>query len=228
MMLRNPEAVMTATQMQVLERMYEATKTSKGEKGDTPVKGVDYFTPEEIDEIVAYIEGRIRVPEDGTDGRAGQDGVDGRHGQDGAPGASGRDGKAGKDGKSPLPSEIVPHVLTALKGSKIPASQVEGMPEPKDLASLVEFLKRGGYRGGGSSTGGTTVNSTYNEVVAGSGTAFNLAVTPTAGTVRLFGRGQRLTPTDGILPKDYAISGASITTTDTWSTKDITADYNHT
>ena len=70
--------------------------------------------------------------------------------------------------------------------------------------------------GGG---GGTAV---YNEVVAGNTTTFTLAHTPTAGTVRVYGLGQRLVPTT-----DWTISGAIITTVSTWSTGQIVADYNY-
>ena len=37
----------------------------KGDKGDMPKKGVDYFTPEEINDIQEYVQSQIRVPEDG-------------------------------------------------------------------------------------------------------------------------------------------------------------------
>lgn len=66
--------------------------------------------------------------------------------------------------------------------------------------------------------GGT---ATYNEVVAGSGTAWTLAGTPIVGSVRLYANGQRLTPT-----VDYSITGAAITTVDSWAAGTILADYN--
>lgn len=46
-------------------------ETLKGEKGDQgiqgekPVKGVDYFTPQELEEIYGIIQSRVKVPEDG-------------------------------------------------------------------------------------------------------------------------------------------------------------------
>lgn len=67
---------------------------------------------------------------------------------------------------------------------------------------------------------GSSATSTYGEVVSGSGTTFTLAATPTAGTVRVFANGQRLTITT-----DYSISGAIITTVSSWSAGAITADY---
>lgn len=66
----------------------------------------------------------------------------------------------------------------------------------------------------------SSVTAVYNEVVSGSGTAWTLANTPTAGTVRLFANGQRLTPT-----VDYTISSAAITTVLSWTAGTILADY---
>ena len=69
---------------------------------------------------------------------------------------------------------------------------------------------------------GTSGTQVYDEVVSGSGTTFTLANTPTVGTVRVYARGQRLLPT-----QDYTISGAVITTNDSWSAGDISADYQY-
>src|ERR1035437_9151153 len=41
-------------------------KGDKGDKGDTPVKGTDYYTPEEIASVIKEITDSIRVPEDGV------------------------------------------------------------------------------------------------------------------------------------------------------------------
>jgi hypothetical protein len=55
-------------------------KGDKGDKGDnTPRKGIDYFTPGEIRELISVVESRIRVPEDGKDGN---DGVTPKRGKD--------------------------------------------------------------------------------------------------------------------------------------------------
>lgn len=66
----------------------------------------------------------------------------------------------------------------------------------------------------------TSGTGTFNEVVSGSGTSWTLGATPTTGTVRLYANGQRLTPT-----VDYSISGANITTINSWSAGTILADY---
>jgi len=60
----------------------------------------------------------------------------------------------------------------------------------------------------------------YNEIVSGSGTSFTLAHTPISGTQELYGNGQRLYPIT-----DYTISGASITTVNSWLAAQILADY---
>jgi hypothetical protein len=62
------------------------------------------------------------------------------------------------------------------------------------------------------------------EVVSGSGTSFTLANTPVSGTLRLFGAGQRLTPGAG---NDYTISGATITTVNSYGAGQLIGDYNH-
>lgn len=74
---------------------------------------------------------------------------------------------------------------------------------------------------GGGTSSGPSSNSVYNEVVNGSGTAWVLGHTPVAGTVRLYGLGQKLLPTSG-----YTITGANITTVDSWPAGAISADYN--
>lgn len=73
-----------------------------------------------------------------------------------------------------------------------------------------------------NSTGGSSGTAVYNEVVSGSGTSWTLANTPTAGTQTIYANGQRLTPT-----VDYNISGAGITTVDSWLAGTILADYVH-
>lgn len=63
-----------------------------------------------------------------------------------------------------------------------------------------------------------------NEVVSGSGTSWTLANTPLSGTQHIYGNGQRLTPGAG---NDYTISGASITTANSYSAGAVLADYRY-
>lgn len=72
------------------------------------------------------------------------------------------------------------------------------------------------------SGGGGGNNFTYNEIVSGSGTSFTLAHTPVSGLLAVYGQGQRLSPT-----ADYTISGAVITTTNSWGAGQILSDYQY-
>lgn len=71
-------------------------------------------------------------------------------------------------------------------------------------------------------TGGGGGTEVWSEVVSGSATTWTLANTPTAGTVRLYANGQRLTPT-----VDYSIAAAVITTVLSWSAGTVLADYEY-
>lgn len=74
--------------------------------------------------------------------------------------------------------------------------------------------------------GTQTLNGTpvLNEVVSGSGTSWTLANTPVSGSVKLYGAGARLTPGAG---NDYTISGATITTVNSYSAGQLLCDYNY-
>jgi hypothetical protein len=61
-----------------------------------------------------------------------------------------------------------------------------------------------------------------NEIVSGSGTSWTLADAPASGSVKLWGSGVRLTPGVG---NDYAISGATITTANSYPAGSLLADY---
>lgn len=73
-----------------------------------------------------------------------------------------------------------------------------------------------------SLSGGGLPVFVFNEIVAGSGTSWTLANTPIVGTQAIYGEGQRLTPGAG---NDYTISGANITTVNSFSVGAILADY---
>lgn len=69
---------------------------------------------------------------------------------------------------------------------------------------------------------GATGTLVINEVVAGSGTSWTLAHTPTAAGVALYVNGQRLTPTI-----DYTLAGTTITTALSWTSGTLLADYSY-
>lgn len=71
---------------------------------------------------------------------------------------------------------------------------------------------------------GAGTTSVVDEVPTGSGTAFTLAHTPAANTLKLYRGGARITTTSG----DYTLAGANITLTFTLqSGETLTADYNY-
>lgn len=123
----------------------------KGEKGDTPVKGVDYYTPEEIEEIKAEL-----TPVRGVDFVDGQDGKDGRDGEKGEKGEPGKDGEKGDKGDKGDPGETVdPETLidaiNQLKtDKKIDISRISGMDKIKKASGGFNMNDQR-WHGGGSS-----------------------------------------------------------------------------
>lgn len=92
-----------------------------GKDGKTPIKGVDYYTDEEIASIKEEIAKEVTVGAKGEDGKsayqiavdegfegseadwlASLKGTDGRNGIDGINGTNGKDGTNGADGKTPV------------------------------------------------------------------------------------------------------------------------------
>lgn len=93
----------------------------KGEKGDTPIKGVDYLTPDDVKEISDKVLEQVEAGTKGEDGKsayqialdegfegseadwlASLKGTDGRNGIDGINGTNGKDGTNGINGKTPV------------------------------------------------------------------------------------------------------------------------------
>lgn len=188
-------------------RALEIIPTIKGEKGDKGDKGEAGRNG--VDGIDGKDGERGETGPQGVPGKIGKPGVDGKEGE---PGVAGPQGVPGKDAALPKIKELVTRVLAEI--------DTESYAKDKDFKELVEFLRRGGFRGGGSSTGGTTGTAVYNEVVGGSGTAWTLLHFPLTGTLRLFANGQRLTPT-----VDYTNVGAAITTLTAWASGTLLADY---
>lgn len=137
---------------------------------------------------------------------------------------------------------VADRIVATLKKQGLKPSDIIGLEETIGAFSRQLSTKTGGYIHGGGDTvsagsgvsiavvngtkvisaSGSSGTAVYNEVVAGSANTFTLAFTPTVGTVRVYGIGQRLLPTT-----DYTISGAVITTISSWSASQITADYSH-
>jgi len=139
-----------------IEKSLEKIKGKDGEDGYTPVKGKDYYTPEEVKEIkkeVTPVKGKDYF--DGKDGKNGRDGKDGKDGarglrglsgKDGKDGRNGKDGKDGKDGSPDTPYEIRDK-LSSLKGNeRLDAKAI------KNLAREIGSVTFTGMGGGTSQT----------------------------------------------------------------------------
>lgn len=167
-----------------LEEMKALALGTKGDTGDTPVRGVDYWTEEDVEELINFVQARIRVPEDGKPGK---------------------NGKNGKNGETPVkgvdyytPKEREELIAKIQKSIRVPNDGVS--PDPEKVAEsaiakimkggeivtvkqLTEFLKRGGFRGGGGGPGAgapgtvvwTTVTATSATMAGGGGYVANNA-----------------------------------------------------
>lgn len=143
--------------------------TIKGESGYTPVRGKDYFTSQEIQSMISFILSQVKDGKDST--------VSGPQGERGLQGES-IQGERGRDGYTPIygvdywtkedinriikdikkqltPSKIivptVVELLAEFRKSPIHYKDIQGTPNLTDLPKLIEFLKLGGFRGGGGS-----------------------------------------------------------------------------
>jgi len=121
------------------------------------------------------------------------------------------------------PEQVRDKLESLPNGERLRMSAIEELDETiatlQNRTQLLNQIATQGQRSS-SSTSGTSASFVDNETVAGSGTAFTLANTPTSGSVHLYGLGQRL-----VLTTDYSITGTSVTTVSTWSAGDIVADY---
>ena len=220
----------------------------EGAKGDTPIKGKDYFTPEEIQAFIDYLRAQVK---------------DGKDGKDGEKGATGSRGATGKDGYTPVRGvdywtrqdmeELVAAVVGKLPKQSnkkevvkpISYKDITDAPDVSDLPKLVDFLKKGGFRGGGDTvSAGTGISITranglttisapsapgtavYAENLSSQlpGSTLTLAHTPVAGTVRLYRGGARQIASG----TDYTISGVTITlVTGAVVGEIIICDYNY-
>jgi hypothetical protein len=118
----------------MLAQMFQNIKGEKGDKGDKGEKGDKGDKGEKGDTGPQGPQGQ-----QGPRGFAGEPGRDGR---DGRNGIDGRDGKNGKDGITPAVDDLIEKVIAELE--KRPANERLVTKE-----ELTNFLKRGGFRGGG-------------------------------------------------------------------------------
>ena len=121
-----------------------------------PESGVDYFTEAEVEEIVNRVRSLVS---DGVDGKDGEQGPMGLSGEKGESGKDGRDGRDGRDGESPDINTVIKEVLSRIpKPKEVSIEDVLKrikLPETKNYLSkddLIDYLRRGGFRGGGISS----------------------------------------------------------------------------
>lgn len=135
-------------------------------------------------------------------------------------------GPAGKDGISPSVETIVAAVLKDIqKGKKLTIDHIDGLTG--SLGQLKEFLKAGGYRGGGDviAAGGgisVTVNSNGQKVITNTGSSSTIYTETPVGLIdganKTYTTLHSITTVLGfningmfIHPAEYSISGAIIT-----------------
>lgn len=124
-----------------------ATKGEKGEDGYTPVKGKDYFTPDEIKELIKICTPKkgkdyftekeltnivkICTPKKGVDYYEGYDGKDGEDGKDGV------DGKTPVKGKDYFTKDEIDELTEKIAERVQKGIKVEKLPEFKNIAREV-------------------------------------------------------------------------------------------
>ena len=165
-----------------LKDILNKVEIMKGEKGETgepgysPIKGKDYFTDTEVNNIIINIQSKVK---NGIDGKEGKQGLRGLQGERGFAGRDGKDGINGKDGISPdiklLSKSIYSEVIFELDKKGINENIVT-----KD--ELVSFLKRGGFRGGGISDIAGLITAGTNVTITGSGTSSSPYVISSSGS----------------------------------------------
>lgn len=116
----------------------------QGEKGDRGEKG------ERGEDGPQGLQGPV-----GINGRNGINGIDGINGKDG------RDGQSGKDGNIPDIKPIIDHIIEEIKKEPIHIKDIKGTEK------LIEYLKMGGFRGGGSAFTGVVTDAS----LTGNGTS---------------------------------------------------------
>jgi hypothetical protein len=138
-----------------------------GESAETPVKGVHYFTPEEIEGLKKEIIGSIKPVK---------------------PAEAPKPLKVDDD----FVKQIIKIMHKLPDKEKLEASQ--GIRNAQSFMYKGTRYETAEMMHGGAASSSATGTFVYNEVVAGSGTTWTLAHVPIANTVTLFANGQYLIP----------------------------------
>lgn len=205
----------------ILEHSFEVAKGDKGDQGDKGEPGQSIVGP---------------AGKNGRDGKDGQN-IVGPAGRDGKDGESfvGLPGKDGNDGSPDTAEQIREKLHTLTEAERLDAKAIKGLLTAEDVVKHIKGLK-GKQRLGKEHLnmpesqpldqrwhGAGLQNSNFidNELVSGSGTSWVLKKIPQLNSEHLFVNGQRISTVTG----DYTILGKFITTTLSWVTGTMVADY---
>lgn len=140
--------------------------SSKPTPGYTPIKGKDYFTPTEIHSIISFIRSQIKETSKGDRGFPGAPGKDGSTPVRGVDYWTKEDqqkilreieGYVAQFDKAPTLKEVIDEI----KKHPIEYKEIKNVPDLTDMHKLIEFFKRGGFRGGGDTVAaGTNISIT--------------------------------------------------------------------
>lgn len=213
-----------------LREALASVKEAQANLAEPPVKGVDYFTQEDKDELVEQIQAKIdgeltdivgeilellpevKTPEKGIDYFTAEDIADlvlqvqskVRNGETPVKGVdyftSAEREALIKDVIGALPKVKPPKLPTIaeitaeVRKTPINYDEIENAPNRDEVTKLIEFLKRGGFRGGGASLS-SVVGITYETVSGnlsanpytisynGTGDVSTIAYTTSTGTI---------------------------------------------
>ena len=213
----------------VQERIFTGISQIKGEKGNTPEKGKDYWTESEINEIVSKIQSQIRIPSDGKPGDNGKTPVASidyptkeqvktqikffvsqikiPEPVNGITPIKGKDYFTEADIKS-IVRQVEELLSPTLIKQKLESLQGEERLDAKAIKNLPKFMgeERKTLHRGGISLEWEIPTGTLD----GANTSFTLSSPPyTSSTVMIFVNGVLQKSGDG---NDYTISGKTITT----------------
>lgn len=162
-------------------------KGDKGDKGDTPVKYVDYFTSNELEQVATFLKETVKDEVRPIKGIDYHDGIDGNEGPQGRMGPAGKDGRDGKNGKdAPVINEdgLVMKLLNRIPQQEIPTLEElvkeikkKKLLEMRDIKNMPLNMNDMRWHGGGL----TAV--VHDSTLTGQGTtASPLSVVPTTLT----------------------------------------------
>ena len=232
---------------QALVKIAEVIPTMKGDKGDpgyTPIKGEDYYTDEEIqltaDQIEANVQAKVKdgyTPIKGVDYFDGYTPIKGKDYNDGKPGYTPirtvdfwtKDDQQkiitdvlkkippAKNGIAPRIEDIVAQSVAEIKKTPVDFKDIKGTEK------LIEFLKLGGFRGGGgTSTNGASKFTQLTDVPNSySGAALQSVRVNAGGTALEF-----YTPATGSVTSFNSRTGTVVATSGDYTTALVTESGN--